>query len=271
MESEKDKELLISYLNNELTAKEKEAFEKFLAGSAEMRQESDEAGHIWEMMGQLPEPEPSAALPVKFYAMLDTFKASEADKRNVVRELWEKFQQMWSFQPKFQMAYSLVILMLGLGLGYFVNEKLVKSGKNEEIQNLSSEVQDMKQMMMLSLLENPSATERIRAVSYTNEIKAVDKKVIEALLTTLNNDSNDNVRLMTLEALVKLADEPMVREGLVQSITHQESPLVQSALADVMVKLQEKRAIKPLKKLLKQQDLNGFVKSKIESSIHEII
>ena len=125
-------------------------------------------------------------------------------------------------------------------------------------------------MMMLSLLENPAASERLRAVSYTEEINEVDDKVVDALLTTLNNDANVNVRLVTLEALAKLADNVKVREGLVQSITQQESPLVQSALADIMVKLQEKRSVKPLRQLLRDDNLNHLVKGKIEQSIREL-
>ena len=59
-------------------------------------------------------------------------------------------------------------------------------------------------------------------------------------------------------------------QGLVQSILEQDSPLVQSALADVMLKLQEKRAVKSFKKLLKQKDLNGMVKTKIEQTISRL-
>jgi len=67
------------------------------------------------------------------------------------------------------------------------------------------------------------------------------------------------------------ANEPAVREGLVQSIVQQESPLVQSALADVMLKLLERRSIPPFKKLLFQKDLNGQVRSKIEQTISRLI
>jgi hypothetical protein len=56
----------------------------------------------------------------------------------------------------------------------------------------------------------------------------------------------------------------------VQSITQQESPLVQAALADVMLHLQEKRAIRPLKKLLEQKDLNQMVRSRIEETIFRL-
>jgi hypothetical protein len=71
----------------------------------------------------------------------------------------------------------------------------------------------------------------------------------------------------TLEALTHFARDPVVRQGLIQSILQQESPLVQAALADVMLKLQEKRSIPSFKKLLLQKDLNGMVRSKIEETI----
>ena len=124
---------------------------------------------------------------------------------------------------------------------------------------------------MLSLLQNPSASQRIRAVSYTEEITNVDMKVISALFTTLNEDANVNVRLATLEALVKLASEPMVREGLVKSIALQDSPLMQSAIADAMVKLQEKSSVKSLQDLLHKKGLNQMVKINIEKSIQKLI
>jgi hypothetical protein len=47
--------------------------------------------------------------------------------------------------------------------------------------------------------------------------------------------------------------------------------LMQSAIADVMVKLQERRSIKSLQKLLNKKDLNGMVKIKIEQSIRKLI
>jgi hypothetical protein len=67
--------------------------------------------------------------------------------------------------------------------------------------------------------------------------------------------------------LRQFADEPQVREGLIQSITRQESPLVQIALADVMVGLQEKRSVKQLQRLLEQENLDETVKIKIKETV----
>ena len=94
---------------------------------------------------------------------------------------------------------------------------------------------------------------------------------MDALFTTLNEDPNVNVRLATLDALVKLAHDPKVREGLVRSIDLQDSPIMQSAIADVMVKLQEKSSVQYLQKLLGKKDLNQMVKINIEKSIQKLI
>ena len=155
------------------------------------------------------------------------------------------------------------------GIGFLINHQGYDNKK--EMAALSSQVHDMKEMMMLSLLENPSASERIRGVSYTNEIKSANKEVVNALLSTLNNDPNVNVRLVTLEALTQYSNDATVREGLVQSIVQQDSPLVQAALADVMLKLQEKKSVQSFRKLLQQKDLNHSIRSKIEQTITGLI
>jgi HEAT repeat protein len=128
----------------------------------------------------------------------------------------------------------------------------------------------MRQVMMLALIENPSATKRLKAVNYTKELEAPNSRVVEALLSTLNHDDNVNVRLATLEALTPLAQDPTVRLGLVRSLKNQDSPLVQTALADAMVQLQDPRSVKPLRELLKQDNLDESVKTKIQETIQTL-
>ena len=129
----------------------------------------------------------------------------------------------------------------------------------------------MKEMMMLTMIEQPSASERIQAVNLTNDLNSVNDKIINALLKTLNNDPNVNVRLITVEALYEFAGNPKVREGLIQSISQQESPLVQIALADVMVSLQEKKSVDQFRLLLEKKDLNDAARMKIEESMQVLI
>lgn len=267
MNCEKDKALITAWINNELNASERAAFEVHLESCAECSQELKDEMQIWNMLEAMPAPEASADMPVRFHAMLEEYKGSVAKKKQPFASFFGKLQQLWQVQPRMQLAYSVILVVVGAGLGLFFSSQ---GSSKKEIASLSSQVHEMKEMMMLSLLENPSASERIRGVSYTSEIKGVNKEVIDALLSTLNNDPNVNVRLVTLEALSQYTNNAAVHEGLVQSIVLQESPLVQSAMADVMLKLQEKKAVQPLKKLLQQKDLNKAVRNKIEQTITSI-
>ncbi len=236
-----------------------------LAGCDECRAEFAATEKIWNMMEQVPVTEAPAGMRADFNAMLDNYKASLREDKNITGSLIQYLKDLWNIQPRLRMGYGIALVLVAFGIGYITNREL--SGNSAQINQLSSQVQEMRNMMTISLLENPSASERMRAVEYVSEAKKVNRQVAEALLTTLNNDPNVNVRLITLEALSNLASDPFVREGLVQSIVQQESPLVQSALADVMVKLQEKRSVKPLQKLLHKEDTNETIKSKIEQSI----
>jgi hypothetical protein len=280
MECGFDKTLLTLFLNDQLSEDERAEVERHLAGCETCRQELATNAHLWELMETIPAPEPPAGTLIRFNAMLDAYKASAetsgtdtaSDSRASTISgpgIIARLKQLFTLQPGFAMVYSLLLVVLGIVLGHWVNSPAPAAASNDkkQLEALAAQVGDMREMMMKSLLQNPSASERIRGVSYTSEITTVNPGVIDALLTTLNNDQNVNVRLMTLEALTHYASSPAVRAGLVESIPQQESPLVQAALADAMLKLQEKNAIRPFKKLLQQKNLNSLVRTKIETTI----
>jgi len=148
---------------------------------------------------------------------------------------------------------------------------MIRPSYSTQLDTLSVEMQQMREMMMLSMLEKPSATERLKAVNLTSQINQADEKVITALLTTLNNDENTNVRLATIDALLNYADYPEVRQGLVEAIVQQQSGMVQIALAETMVALKEKSSVEELRKLLEYNHLEDGVKERISESISALI
>ncbi len=257
-------------INHQLPADEREKLELHLAGCIDCQHELAELKQMWDLMGEMEQPEPSAHLKVKFDAMLKMYKEQQTEKVSVWDNIIQQISRLWEVQPKLSLSYSLVLIVLCLGGGYWYLHP-AKAASDEQLQALTKQVHELKQTMTLALLENPSASERIRAVSYTSEMKHADKEVIDALLATLNNDPNVNVRLSTLDALAQMANHPEVREGLIQSIVQQDSPLMQSAIADVMLKLQEKRSVTPLKQLLKQKNLDNSVRDKISKTITQLI
>jgi hypothetical protein len=266
------REQFTAFLSDSLHEKQRAELENHLAGCSECRKEFEAARKIWDLLGEMQQPEPSGHMQNSFDVMLANFKEEVRARRDPLGEWLNRVREYWSLQAQPRLAFSILLIAIGLAGGYLLHQPgQTAISYNKQIDSLSSQVSQMKQVMMLSLLEDPSASQRIRAVSYTDEISNVDLKVIGALFATLNGDPNVNVRLATLEALVKLAAEPKVREGLVRSIDLQDEPLMQTAIADAMVKLQEKSSVQSLQKLLNKKGLNKMVKVNIEKSIQKLI
>lgn len=263
---------LTDWLNNDLEKSEQMEVNRHLAECMSCQEAFAADKQIWDGMAKIRIPEPKEAMRTNFYAMLDEFKEAErAAARFSFHSMMESIREFVLPQWTVQVAFSLLLVGLGWVIGHRTSRSKVDAlAYQQRIEALAGQVQDMKSTMMLSLLENPSATERLRAVGYTSEITHADDRILEALFTTLNNDPNVNVRLVTLEALTQYAGNASVREGLVKSLAMQDSPMVQVALADVMVKLQEKRSVKALKTLLQKEDLNDLVKVKIEQTIKDL-
>lgn len=205
------------------------------------------------------EPVPSMRLNDQFYSMLAEEK--------------KKLSGGFSFQlPSWnvllpRLAFAAVLMIVSFVGGYF----LQRPSSNPDVHQLTQQVGELKEMMMLSLLEKESASERLRAVSLTDEMVQVSEKVTQALFQTLNHDSNVNVRLAALEALKPYVRQNEVREELVRSISQQDSPLVQVMLAEVMVAIQEKKSVGELRKILDNERTPADVKSKIKKSIEVLI
>ena len=201
---------------------------------------------------------PSIKLDDAFQAMMEREKSRQ-----------KRFSISWPsitlWLPRIGVAAAMLVA------GWLAGSKWSGSGPDANVQQLTQQVGELKEMMMLSLLEKESATERLRAVSLTSEMDKVSDKVTNALFQTLNNDPNVNVRLAALDALKPYVHQSNVREGLVRAIALQDSPLVQVSLAELMVAIQEKKSVTELKKLLESNRTPKEVKERIQKSIQILI
>ncbi len=267
MDTEKFEIWTMEYLSGELDQNGRAAFEKFVAEHPKYKEQWNGLVETWDQLDSLEVPEPSAEMDGQFYQILHRSVAREEGKGRS----WSEGLRSW-FGPLFrpQLAYGALLLGIGLAIGYFLNTATATVPETTVVES-SSETEAVRGQLVLTLLEQPSANQRLQGVNEANKIAKVDEKVIKALLQTLNNDPNVNVRLAAIESLTNYVDDAAVREGLVQSIVHQESPIVQVTLANLMVALQEKKSIEPFKTLMRSKELDTSVKQKLESTIQQII
>ncbi len=248
---------------------EERMLEKHLAGCADCRREAALYRQMHQQLAALPVPEPDEPkMQADFQAMLAGYQRAQHSSPSPLEWLRGWFEMAWISPLAGRLAFGLVMLLLGWGAGYWFAPRTDGPAPAARVVSAG---ESGRQDMVLTLISHSSATDRLKAVGYTNELQQADERVIKALLFTLNHDENVNVRLVTVEALFRFAADPVVREGLVRSIPQQESPLVQIALADAMVALHEKQSVVPLRELLRRQGTDEYVKEKLESSIRVLL
>jgi hypothetical protein len=261
MEANRIDELVAKYNEGVADPSEVQQVEKLLEEGAVELTQLRSLQLLDDQLERIQAPAPSLRMDDNFYEML-----GKAKQKSISRSLFNvSFDWSW-LAPR--LALGAFILIAGFSAGYLFQGK--KEGGND-VAELTTEVQQLKEMMMLSLLEKESVTERLRAVSLTTDMDKVSQKVTNALFETLNNDESVNVRLAALEALTPYSKQGPVREELIRSIGKQDSPLVQVALAELMGALQEKKSVTELQKILDSDKTPKDAKSRIKESMKVLI
>lgn len=267
MKAEEFRDLIPDYILGKLTEDQDIAFSQYLENHPEALEE-------WSVIKKhlvQPELEPSKKMDDTFYAFLETEVDNSTD--NNVKQLTSRSSNNYSRFVMPLLAASLVLLF-GFLIGRQTNSDTTKSIEivnTESVNDIKQETNDLRTQLVMSLANESSASKRLRALSEASKLDTATEQVILALFKMLNEDTNVNVRLAAVASLSKYVDNPKVREGLVMSITKQDSPLVQIALAELMVTLKEQTSINSMETLLQKPDINSAVKKTLEESIKQII
>jgi len=261
-------DLTLAYLacRNDLDKKQELKHKLVEAGMSE--QELADVDKVAAGLLELAIPEPGERMSDNFYTMLSVFtnRSTErpAGKVTFLQGLLQT--NIWRFAAVF--AFSILLFFSGWGAGYRLTPK---TDYNRQINSMNTEIANIKTMLTLTLLTHSSPAERLQGIYQAASLDTAKDVVIFALLNTLNNDPNVNVRLVTIKTLEHFADKPLVRAGLVQAISTQYDSQVLLLLADVMLTLQEKTSVAPMQTLLKTRVLESQVREKIEKTILTLI
>ena len=258
-------ETWMDFLEGNLPEVAAEALRQRIANEPEVAREWEALRESWDFMaGAEAVPEPSTQMDRNFEAMLAGYQQGQRSRPSMQERL-NGLLGTWVV-PRW--AVSLLLILGGFVVGRLMGPS---SGTTHELQSLTQEVQDMRSLMMLTLLEQPAAQDRMKAVSMTESLPAADGKVIRALVQTLHTDENVNVRMVAVEALARYGDQPLARMGLIEAIGKQDSPLVQVALADAMLELQASEAVPAFRELLQKPELDTTVQELVNETIEKLI
>jgi len=270
MKCDKLKTFVPELLIGELDEKLKLEIDNHLSTCPDCKLEVESLSTLWMKLGSIPDEEPSAGLRLRFETMLTAYQQGlqQAKLKRNWREVIDSWLEKWfPKQPIFQFATSILLLIIGIIIGSRLNFDKTHNG---EMAQLKSEVQTMRRMVAISLLKQESPSERLQGVSLSYQLQRPNSEILTTLLNTLNYDPNVNVRLAAVDALYLFSDRPTVRQGLIESLTRQTSPLIQIAIIDLLVEIREKHSIQALKQLIENNHLNPDVRKRAEWGIRQL-
>src|SRR5579859_8137986 len=270
MNCDEVRDQLPDYWTGAIEESAKAKLQAHFAGCPACRAEAETLGAIWKKLGAIPEERPGRALRARFEATLEAYVQGlrQAERGPSTRQKVDRWLEgWWPRQPASQFGFAVVFLAIGLLAGYSFTRTSQGGG---EVAQLREEVRHTRQLVALSLLQQQSASERLKGVDWSYLMSRPDPQVLSALLHTVNYDQNVNVRLAALDALHQSASNQMVRRGLVESLDRQTSPMVQIALIDVLVDIRDREAADAVKDLMQEAGLNPEVRERAGWALRQL-
>jgi hypothetical protein len=257
-------ELLPDYFHQRLQSPERSGVELHLhecSGCAEQVK-------LWKQLGQLEAEKPSPALKERFDAMLSVYQEGRWEHEQLAGQrvpLWAGFNWLRGVWP--QMATAALLLIVAFGVGRYFTPTPSHSG---DFQALRRELAGMRQLVVLSMLQQQSPSERLQGVSRTYQLEQPDPEIITALIRALKTDSSVDVRLAALDSLLRYGRETEVRRGVTEALGGRQSPLVQIALIDALVEMREAKAVPQIKQLQQSPGINPAVRERATWGIAQL-
>jgi hypothetical protein len=266
---ERVREQMPEYFAGLLNDAAREKLRTHLESCLSCRNEVEDLGSVWRGLDLMPAAEPEPGLRARFLEMLTAYRLGMQQAALVKeRGAWSRrLLEWWPRQPVWQAAISVALLLLGLFGG---REIALPHGGAPEVTQLKGEVENLRQLVALSLLQEQSASSRLRGVAFSSQMERPDSQVENALLYAMNHDANVNVRLSAVDALDRYAGASQVRQALIDALPMQDSPLVQIALIDLLVQRKDQAAAPKLQELARDQQANESVRQRAEWAIAQI-
>jgi hypothetical protein len=253
MECEAARTHLADRLTGELTPEAARALDEHLRACPACAREAVSIAQTWALLADVPAAPADSA---RMRARLD----DALHVRPVVPRWW--------MAHGLQAAAALVLVALGFLAG---RETMRTPAMDPALGELREELRVTRQMVSLSLLQQQSASERLRGITYTSQIEQPGGEIVTALLDTLMHDPDANVRLKSVDALKRFADRENVRRVAAAALTDQASPpLVQIALIDFLVDANDRGAVESLRRLSQDTMVHQAVRARAVRGLQQI-
>ncbi|SEC16995.1 Putative zinc-finger [Tenacibaculum sp. MAR_2009_124] len=255
MECKDIQQMFSDYLEGNTPSSESIQITSHIETCSDCSEELEKYKAIFSALSNIDMEKPSVNLKAKFDSLLN-----EEIERNNTKTISLKPSTDW--KTYIRVAASILIVSIAFLTGRF------QSKQTTEIANKTHK-EERKQFF--ELLENQSVSKRILGVNNSQKFTEENTEIIEAIIRKLFYDKNTNVRLTAAEALSKFSSLEIVKSALIKALETEKEAIIQIELIQILASIQEKRALKPMKKLLENKETPNYVKQELQFNIPSLL
>ena len=279
MQCEEVRDQLTDYLTERLAESDRTAIQEHLISCDNCRDEAVGLKDIWHKLEAIPAEKPdSPAMRARFEVMLEAYR--HGMDHAPATPWWTSLNQFigtwWPKQPALQFGLTAALLLIGVVAGRQYAPAVdpsatVNPSQSTELVQMRSDIQTMRQMVAVSLMQQQSANERLKGVNAIDQIDQPDAALLTTVLDVLMHDPNVNVRLAVVDAL-KRFNQQSVKADVLKALAKQDSPLVQAELIDYVVemKMKEKDSLDMLRQISLDTTVNESVRKRAEWGLEHL-
>lgn len=222
--------------------------------------DDEEEQQLWRALQDVPQAEPPPRLRRQFYGELD--KASR-------RTRLDRWRRWFGLAGVRGFATAAACAVVGAIVGTGLNSRGLdsRSVQRDELTELQQQVAQLNRNLILDRLESDSPSKRLLGVIDAAGVAANDSEIAHALLTRAVDDRVYSVRAAAIDAIGPQLNTAAMGNDLMALLTNTESPIVQLALVDLVLRHGNAQQIEELVRLSERGALHPDLVQHVKSAV----
>lgn len=211
---------------------------------------------LWQALGELPQAEPPARLRRTFY---DELEKAES------RSLSGRIRGWLGFSGNAGWVTAAVCLLVGFAVARI--GVVTDTSEADRLAALEQNIAHLNRELVLDRLQDDDPGTRLLGVYDAGSLAQHDDVIAQALLVRASQDSSKSVRSAAIDALGPQLGSAKVGDELMSLLENAESPIVQLALTDMVLRNGNRQQLDALLRLANENRLHPDLVRHVKKSL----
>lgn len=211
---------------------------------------------LWQALGKLPRSEPPAGMRRSFYSELERVGS---------RRLSQRIREWLGLRNNAGWVTAAACLLIGFAVAQLPLER--GGAEPDRLAALEENIALLNRELVLNRLQDDAPGTRLLGIHNASSLVENDKEIAQALLVRASQDRSLSVRSAAIDALGPRLNSATVGDELMSLLESAESPIVQLALTDLVLRNGNQQQLSQLLRLANENRLHPDLTSHVKKSL----